>query len=377
MTVRRRKVAIVLLALVLLALASVGGTLTVLAARNRREPAREPGPTALEASLRWLARHQAPDGSWRGDLAPVCSTCDGGSHDESPFRLTGESLLAFTGSGYTPQNRASFVDPVTGKTTRFGEVVNRGILFLMANQGQDGSFSHGPDEGVDDAVATLALAEAYGITNATAYRARAEKAIEALEARRIPGGGWPRKRGGGVDAEATASAIMAEKSAQISGLEIEAGALREGLVAMEAIGDPGAVRWSRAHPTREAMALLCRIFVDKKKGSPLLPAAARVVVADPPRWSADTNDYDYWQWATLALFQFDGPSGRYWKEWNKPVARILCDHQLGAGCLDGSWDPCDADRPSWERSGGRVHATATNALTLEVYYRYASVFGEK
>ena len=42
-----------------------------------------------------------------------------------------------------------------------------------------------------------------------------------------------------------------------------------------------------------------------------------------------------------------------------------------AGCANGSWDPVDR----WGFEGGRVYATAINALTLEVYYRYDNVFG--
>jgi hypothetical protein len=47
------------------------------------------------------------------------------------------------------------------------------------------------------------------------------------------------------------------------------------------------------------------------------------------------------------------------------------------GCLDGSWDPCGGEHPSWERRAGRVHATTMNTLTTEIYYGYASAFGAK
>ena len=39
----------------------------------------------------------------------------------------------------------------------------------------------------------------------------------------------------------------------------------------------------------------------------------------------------------------------------------------------GSWEPVGR----WCGVGGRVYATALNALTLEVYYRYAPVFGNR
>jgi len=41
------------------------------------------------------------------------------------------------------------------------------------------------------------------------------------------------------------------------------------------------------------------------------------------------------------------------------------------GCRNGSWN---SDQDRWGAEGGRVYATAMNALTLEVYYRYDKVF---
>jgi hypothetical protein len=63
-----------------------------------------------------------------------------------------------------------------------------------------------------------------------------------------------------------------------------------------------------------------------------------------------------------------------WKKWNEPMKNALVPNQKTGkdGCKNGSWDP---DQERWGAEGGRVYAVAINALTLEVYYRYANVFG--
>src|SRR5581483_12335267 len=86
------------------------------------------------------------------------------------------------------------------------------------------------------------------------------------------------------------------------------------------------------------------------------------------------NDFYYWHAATLALRQVDA-RGDAFKKWTAAVAEALVSHQKTEknGCREGSWDTEGVDR--WAYAGGRVYGTAMNVLTLEVYYRYASVFG--
>jgi hypothetical protein len=99
-------------------------------------------------------------------------------------------------------------------------------------------------------------------------------------------------------------------------------------------------------------------------------------VADLPEWKTNTIDFYYWYYASLALFQYDGPEGPMWKKWNEPMKTALVPNQHTGkdGCRNGSWNS-ETDR--WGCEGGRVYATAINALTLEVYYRYANVFNPK
>ena len=94
---------------------------------------------------------------------------------------------------------------------------------------------------------------------------------------------------------------------------------------------------------------------------------------DLPKWEGYDIDFYYWYYASLALFQYDGPKGTFWLQWNERMKDTLVPNQntKSTGCKVGSWEPVSR----WSCEGGRVYATAVNALTLEVYYRYANVFG--
>jgi len=118
---------------------------------------------------------------------------------------------------------------------------------------------------------------------------------------------------------------------------------------------------------------MSRIFIQKSKKEPALTAVT-LLAGDLPAWKQYRVDFYYWYYASLALFQYDGPEGPLWSKWNEPMKNAIVPHQKGKadGCKAGSWDPQD-DR--WGFEGGRVYAAAINALTLEVYYRYANVFG--
>ena len=70
--------------------------------------------------------------------------------------------------------------------------------------------------------------------------------------------------------------------------------------------------------------------------------------------------YDYY--ATLALFQHQGP---IWNEWNKNMKEIYVALQHANGANKGSWDP----------KGNHVNAGGLAVLSLEVYYRLLPMYG--
>ena len=123
-----------------------------------------------------------------------------------------------------------------------------------------------------------------------------------------------------------------------------------------------------------AVALCSRIFCDATE-SPLMKAGGELLSKKLPVWDEAKGSIDmyYWYYGTLAMFQVGGEP---WKKWNAAMKSAVVDSQRSDGdyCgYRGSWDPIDP----WGNEGGRVYATATMAMCLEVYYRYDRVFGAR
>ena len=78
--------------------------------------------------------------------------------------------------------------------------------------------------------------------------------------------------------------------------------------------------------------------------------------------------YEYY--ATLALYQHQGP---VWKQWNENMKQAYLASQTKTGDQAGSWDP-NLDR-NFAKRGGRVTTTAFAILSLEVYYRLLPLYG--
>jgi hypothetical protein len=103
---------------------------------------------------------------------------------------------------------------------------------------------------------------------------------------------------------------------------------------------------------------------------------AEMISKNSPRWDPAANweqppqNFYYWYYGTLGMFQTGGDQ---WKKWNEDLKKALLPNQRKGGPMDksvqdvdGSWDPVTA----FDCSGGRVYSTAMATLSLEVYYRY-------
>jgi hypothetical protein len=361
---------------------------------------------AVIAGLRWLARHQDAEGRWSTDKFdqncggnPKCSGPGNIKHDVG---LTGLALLAFLGAGYLPNTQYRFEDPFhPGRIIRFADTVRNGLRWLKDNQDSEGCFPKQEGEFMyDHAISTLAMCEAAWLVATPLYKEPAQKGIDFLCRAQNPGFAWRYEvRKGDNDTSVTGWCVMALKSAELSGLKFNHEAYagvkawlermtntKTGVVGYQGPGDAGSFitgvndKWLN-HPAMTAVGLLCKIFVDKKQ-TPDMKTAVALIVKDLPTYDEEhkTIDFYYWYYAALALFQYDAPNGAGWQAFNVSMKKALVPFQAGyrntgkVTCTDGSWNPA-VDK--WGAPGGRVYATAINVLTLEVYYRYANVFGTK
>ncbi|MFI5402987.1 MAG: prenyltransferase/squalene oxidase repeat-containing protein [Planctomycetota bacterium] len=325
--------------------------------RERLEVSLEVGAEAVERALRWLAAHQDDTGGWdsagfmKHDRAD--DRCDGKGAATFDVGVTGLATLAFLGAGYN--DRGSAAENPHAKNVR------NALRFLMSAQGEDGNFmpAEAPRSLLGNAIATLALAEAFAKTRNPRYKRPAEQGVAFLLKQQTAGAAWG-------EPALTAWCVSALASARGAGIDVPERALADALAWVESATDKGTGRVGPEAKTEAATAagLLTRMLCGQ---GPLavetIPKGAKLCAAKPPAWNAEegTIDMDYWLWGTLALFQV-GPDP--WRDWSAALKTAILDRQQAAGSRAGSWDPVGVE-------GGRIHATALMALNLEVYYRYA------
>ena len=80
------------------------------------------------------------------------------------------------------------------------------------------------------------------------------------------------------------------------------------------------------------------------------------------------RDFYYIYYATLGLYQHQGP---VWEAWNERLKETLPATQIQTGSRKGSWD----SSRGLCGNGGRVASTALATLSLEVYYRLLPMYG--
>jgi hypothetical protein len=322
------------------------------------------GTTASEKcvglGLRWLARHQEPDGNWNFHHGPD----DPGSLEKCTTGATGLALLAFLGAGHTHRSEQA----------RYQFTVDKGIRFLRAQMKREGNGDlRGTvvaNEGMyAQAIATLALCEAYGLTRDSKLKDPAQQAVDFIVAAQDPkGGGWRYAPHDPGDTTVTGWQIMALKSAKNSGLKVPEQTLARAGHFLDYVQTAGGSRYGYdgpgETPAMTAIGLLCRMYLGWTRSSAPLKSGVEYLSRTGP--SLDDIYYDYY--ASQTLHQWGGSE---WKKWNDVLRDHLVETQVKSGDAAGSWKPT---RDRGAGPGGRLYQTCLSVMTLEVYYRYLPLY---
>jgi len=332
--------------------------------------------SAVEAALRWLAKHQEADGRW--------DTQKYGAQHKTDTAATGFALLAFLGAGHTE------------RVGQYKDNVRRAVAWLKSRQQANGLIFDQTDAGghrgvgYPHAIAGMAMAEAAGMANIADTKAAAQRAIDYSTKVHQQGTGYDKsgfrykaKQAG--DLSVSGWFVMQLKSAKVAGLNVDHGSFEGAIRFLDSVerkgagGDKGYGSASiysymptnhHEHTAHRLTAIgnLCRQFLGWKKED--LQASVSWFMDKggvPDGWGEGQTDLYYWYYGTLCVFQ---QGGDLWKRWNEAMKKTLCESQRRGGDEDGSWDPVGSYSKEW----GRVGQTAIGALCLEVYYRYLPMY---
>jgi len=348
---------------------------------------------AIARGLDFLARVQLDDGRWRFD--DLRGTID---PEEEPVSIradvaaTGLALLAFLGAGH---------DHIDG---RYCWTVDDALQYLIRTQQENGELfvDDGRPTGLvtrfyGHGIAALALVEAYGMTGDPQLISPAQRALDYLAQTQHPTmGGWRYSPGVNTDLSVTGWQLVALRSGQLAGLEVQPDTLARISKCLALCRDnasrPGLYRYNPwASPTdpltrhgrlpstvMTSVGVLMELHLGCLSDDARLHAGAEQLLANLPQVGSSRDgapigtlanpqrDTYYWYYGTQAMYYLGGD---YWQAWARALEPLLTQSQSREGPLAGSWDPRRPVPDKWSAYGGRLYVTALNLLSLEIYSR--------
>ncbi|MGO9467152.1 MAG: prenyltransferase/squalene oxidase repeat-containing protein [Isosphaeraceae bacterium] len=337
----------------------------------RREGGTARSEKSVEDGISWIVRHQRPDGSWSLNYQQQCQG------DGCPHRLSMESDTAATGLALLPLLGSGYIHTVK---SRHQAAVRRGLEWLVKHQQPDGDLYTGPP-GMgylySHAIGTMALCEAYGLSQDPKLKRPAQRAVQFIVNCQDPtGGGWRYTPGQAGDTSVFGWQIFALRSGNIAGIKISPKILKSCTLYLDqAAADESRVTYSYqpgrpATAVMTAEALVCRQILGWPRDfPPLVKGASQVAIHLD---LMDERNIYYWYYATQLLHNM---KDKDWESWNPRVREALIEMQVkDDSCAKGSWDPFQPVPDHWAQRAGRLYLTSLSILTLEVYYRYLPLY---
>jgi len=342
----------------------------------------------IDAGLRWLKKHQSPNGSWDAveyvrncEENPKCEPGNLQSGDTN-VAMTGYAVLCFLGAGYDHKT-----------PNKFSKTVTKGLEYLLSVQKKEGLMG---ERNYEHAVATMALAEAFAMTSDPVLRIPAQNAVNVVLARQTKGKSnyglawdYVEQNETRLDTSVSGWNVMALKSALAGGLQVKEGMTgsKEWLEKAYKAANPD---WKKFDPysskavfpyvwdsvsdkvDRDHLSFVgavCAVFLGHHQGDVMLETMCNDMEA---RW-VDSGAYKNNNYASyyIVMAEFQAGGNRWKKCLETIIPHLIEVQRKSEDCFDGSWDYAGQQ---WHGSDtGRVLSTCYSLLNLEVAYRYVKV----
>jgi len=324
---------------------------------------------AVEAGLKWFIQHQLPDGGWSFNLKE-CPSCKGQCSEgrdkgvgEDRCGATALALLPFLGRGYTH------------KEGPYKRQLEAGLTFLagMAVKGNGKVYEKGGNM-YSQGLAGIVLSEGYAMSQDKRLQAPAQLALNYIMQAQDPvGGGWryePKQPG---DTSAVGWQLMALKSGNMAFLQVNPLTVKKASAFLDSVqSDDGAaygyIDAKTPGPARNAVGLLCRMYLGWKKNHPAMERGVVNLAKGGP-----SNDLYHDYYATQVLHHMEGES---WVSWNNTMRDMLVSTQGKKGHEAGSWFE-GVNGGHGADAAGRLYCTSLSTMILEVYYRHLPIYGQQ
>lgn len=294
---------------------------------------------AIEKGLDYLAKTQLSNGSWPDN------------YGKSPA-VVGLALMAFMAHGEAPGR---------GK---YRDATDKAIDYILSNAGQNGLIARvGSQPMYDHGFATLALAEAYGMSKRKDLERALLLAVRLIERVQNPQGGWRyQPRPADADITVTGCQLMALRAARNAGVKVRSLVIRKGLDYIKSCARPdGGFAYQPGGVSGKARTGIGVLLLHMlgESDSELVAKGADYLLKKPPR-AGESHFYYGLYYCTQAMFQ---KGGEHWQLWRKNMLETV----LALQTEDGSW-------PKRGSSGGQTYAVAMAILALEVEWKLLPIY---
>src|SRR5438105_641842 len=253
---------------------------------------------AVAGGLKWLVTHQAADGHWSLDGFNQHGRCNcNGFGQSNDIAATAFGLLPLLGAGETHKKK-EVKDQISYRLN-----VQRALDYLIRKQARDGDFGGGM---YAHGLAAIAMCEAYGLTSDPRLKLSAQAALNFIRAAQSEGGGWRYEPRVGGDTSVVGWQVMALKSGQMAGLEVDDAknpTLSRATKFLNSVmtADGGGYGYISPDPTETmtSVGLLCRLYLGTGTKNTGIVNGVNRLKKSPP--SASLISMYYYYYATQVM----------------------------------------------------------------------------